>query len=60
MDFPLNSYRTPPLRKRDRSPKTSPSKFIDDHNSRKRRYEHVQLMGELIKIAPPTFDGEVK
>ena len=60
MDFPLDDYYTTPLRKRARSPQTSPTRFSDDLNSRRRRYEHDQLMGELINIKPPTFDGEVK
>ena len=45
MDFPQYSYRTPPLRKRARSLETSPTKFLDDNNSRSRRYGHEQLMG---------------
>ena len=60
MDFPPDSYRTPPLRKRARSLETSPAKFLDDHNIRMRRYEHDHLMGGLRNIKPPTFDGKVK
>ena len=60
IDFPPDSYCTPPLRKRARSPKTSPSKFSDDCNSRRRRYEHDQFIGELRNIKPPTFDVEAK
>ena len=59
MDSPPNSYRTPPLRKRARIPETSPAIFSDECNSRRRRYEHDQFMGELINIKPLTFDGEV-
>ena len=60
MKFPPNSYRTPPLRKRARNFETSPTKFLVECNSRRRMYEHYQLMGELRKIKPPTFDGENK
>ena len=60
MDFPPYSYRTPPFRKRARSIETSPAKFYDDSNSRRRRYEHYHLMGYLRKINPPTIDGKVK
>ena len=60
MDFPLDSYRTPPLRKRTRTPETSLTSFSNDHNSKWIRYEYDQLMGELINIKTPTFDGEVK
>ena len=60
MDFPPDSYCTPPLRKKDRSLETSPWIFLDDHNSIRIRYEHDQMMRELVNIKPPTFDGEVK
>ena len=45
MDLPPDNYHTPPLRKRARSPKTSPTIFSDDRNSRRRRYEHDHLIG---------------
>ena len=60
MDFPPNNYCTRPLRKRARSPKTSPASFLDDHNNRRRRYEHDHLIEKLINNKPLIFDGEVK
>ena len=60
MDFPPDSYRTPRLRKRARSRETSPTRVSNDRNSRRRRYEHDQLMWKLRNIKPPIFDGEFK